>query len=966
MVHIPYPFKKMILPFLIFVFSVCLFCPSTVSAEEEHKTVRVGWFESSYNITDENGRRSGYSYEYQLKLSAYNGWTYEYVEGSWPELLEMLERGEIDLLSDVSYTEKRAEHMFFSSLPMGTEEYYIFKAPGNHVISPTESTTLNGRKIGVNKGSVQADFFRAWAEKYKVKAELIELTCSEEESLRMLESGELDAYVTVDSFLDPTCAVPVYKIGSSDYFFAVSRKRPDLLADLNFAMSRIQDENRYYNMEMFEKYIRGTGATGFLSSDETIWLAGHGKIRVGYQDNYLAFCAKDKETGELTGVLKDYLTLASDSIPNAHIDFEPIAYPSSEDALLAMKNGEVDCVFPANFSPYEAEMLETVMTPPLMNTEMYAVVRMSDPNIFAKEGQILAAVNEGNPNYEAFLADHFPDWGKVYRKTTDECLEAIADRSADCLIISNYRYNNIARKCNKLHLTTFSLGISMDYSFAVEKGQTELYSILAKTTVMVPTASVNAALSRYITEDAKLTITDYLIDHLPAVLVFAGIILLIILILLIQNMKAVKIARTLISATERDDLTGLYTRKYFSEYAERMHREHPDVPKDAMVMNIEQFHSINAIHGRAFGDQVLKALGNELREMVKERNGIAGRFEADRFDLYCDHTDRYEDIFDRLQEVLEKAAPNTNIRLRMGVMPWRDHLEPIQQIDMAQTACNKARGHYKEPLIIYNETVSERENFEHRLINHLRQALDDNEFEVYYQPKFDIQTNPPKLVSAEALIRWHYPGIGLIPPGEFIPLFEKNGQIGLLDRYVWAKAGEQIAAWRDQFGILLPVSVNLSRVDIFDPDLEETIDGIITKNNLVPGAFKLEVTESAYTESADQVIQVIENLRSRGYQVEMDDFGTGYSSLNMLSDMPIDVLKMDRGFIKNIETDEKTRLLVALILDIAKNLRVPVVAEGVETEAQLQELKKQGCAIVQGYYFSRPLPAGEFEKKYFI
>jgi len=170
--------------------------------------------------------------------------------------------------------------------------------------------------------------------------------------------------------------------------------------------------------------------------------------------------------------------------------------------------------------------------------------------------------------------------------------------------------------------------------------------------------------------------------------------------------------------------------------------------------------------------------------------------------------------------------------------------------------------------------------------------------------------------------------------------------------------------WQQQYGVTIPVSVNLSRVDVFDPTLENTLDGILQSNRLDHDSLKLEVTESAYTENADQVIKVVENLRSKGYVVEMDDFGTGYSSLNMLSAMPIDVLKMDRAFVRNIEHSEKDIHLVALILDIARNLKIPVVAEGVETEKQVELLKELGCDLVQGYFFSRPLHASDFETEF--
>jgi EAL domain-containing protein (putative c-di-GMP-specific phosphodiesterase class I) len=273
-----------------------------------------------------------------------------------------------------------------------------------------------------------------------------------------------------------------------------------------------------------------------------------------------------------------------------------------------------------------------------------------------------------------------------------------------------------------------------------------------------------------------------------------------------------------------------------------------------------------------------------------------------------------------------------------------------------------ARGNYKERVIVFDEQVREREIYEQRLLNDLRRALDSYEFEVYYQPKYDIQAEPPQLVSAEALVRWRHPELGMIPPGDFIPLLEKNGQISAVDKYVWTEAARQIVRWRDKYGVTIPVSVNLSRVDVFDPALERTLDGILSEYRLDQSALKLEVTESAYTENADQVIQVVESLRAKGYQVEMDDFGTGYSSLNMLSAMPIDVLKMDRAFIRNIEHDEKDIQLVALILDIARNLKIPVVAEGVETEEQMKLLKNLGCALAQGYYFSRPLHSADFEE----
>ena len=419
--------------------------------------------------------------------------------------------------------------------------------------------------------------------------------------------------------------------------------------------------------------------------------------------------------------------------------------------------------------------------------------------------------------------------------------------------------------------------------------------------------------------------------------------------------------RQLIQAAEFDSLTKLYSRNFFFEYANRIHQFHPNWSMDAIIVDIEQFHSVNALNGREFGDRVLAAIGDGIRGFLADTEGIASRFEADRFEIYCQHTDDYQALLDRLQDEVNALSINASIRLRMGVAPWRRGVEPVLLFDSARAACSMVRGNYKTRLMVYDEEMHQRELMDQRLLNDLRRAVEERELTVFYQPKYNVQCDPPRLCSAEALIRWKHPELGMVSPGRFIPLFEGNGQISAVDSFVWDEAARQIAEWREKFNITLPVSVNLSRVDVFDPTLEARLEGLIERYGLEHRALKLEVTESAYTDNAEQMIELINRLRAKGFEIEMDDFGSGYSSLNMLSYMPIDVLKMDMQFVRNITQSEKDFKLVEVVLDIARYLKVPVVAEGVETEAQLRMLKGAGCDLVQGYYFSRPLPPEEFE-----
>ena len=599
---------------LCFLLTAALALPAGARAEETGRTIRVGWHEEPYFITDQYGRRSGYSYEYQWKLTAYTGWNYEYVEGNWSELLQKLKDGEIDLMSNVSYTEERADKMLYATLPMGTEAYYLFVAPDNTDITSDNYAALNGKRVGVTKNSIQKDLFLQWEKMHGIQAELVELSSSDEQS-QLLLGTELDAFVTIDVYGDPDTAVPVWKIGSSDYYFAVNKDRPDLLAELDAAMNRIQDENKYYNQQLHAKYL-STNTERYLSAEEMAWLSSHGTIRVGYQDNYLAFCASDPETGALTGALKDFLAYGATSLEEVNLNFDAIAFPTAAAAMEAMENGEVDCVFPANLTDYDSEMLNVVMTPPLMRTEMDAVVRASEQKEFIRKQNVVVAVNEGNTNYDMWLSDHYPAWRRAYFKDTPTGLDAVAAGNADCVIISNYRYSNISRQCEKLHLTTVYTGVDIDYCFAVRKGDTQLYSILSRVIGAAPDATIHKALTYYSTEDVRTSFADYVMDHLFIVMSVIAAILLVILLLLLRSIHAERKIREeehLVDDLNRrvnvDALTHVRNKGAFDEYIRSLQEksEQGEVTEFAIgIFDCNNLKKVNDQFGHDKGDLYLQ------------------------------------------------------------------------------------------------------------------------------------------------------------------------------------------------------------------------------------------------------------------------------------------------------------------------------------------------------------------------
>ena len=419
----------------------------------------------------------------------------------------------------------------------------------------------------------------------------------------------------------------------------------------------------------------------------------------------------------------------------------------------------------------------------------------------------------------------------------------------------------------------------------------------------------------------------------------------------------------IIHETERDSLTGLFNKEFFLEYGKRLDNQNSNMPMDAIVLDINRFHIVNELYGREYGDLILKRIGNIIHELVMQTGGLACRSGSNSFGIYLPHSDSLEDMLEKYSAQINETLGDRKITVRMGI--YSDDgssFDMERRFDCARLACHRLRNSYSTCYELYNAELHSRELHSERLINDMDKALAERQFKVFYQPKYNVTGGRPVLASAEALVRWMHPVFGMVSPGEFISLFENNGLIHKLDRYVWNEAAAQIRQWRDEFGRMIPVSVNVSRVDIFDPQLGDMLCGITGEHGLAPEDLLLEITESAYTDNSQQIVDTVASLRERGFKIEMDDFGCGYSSLNMLTSLPIDALKLDMKFIRNIASNQKDYRLVGIMIDIARLLEVPVIAEGVETAEQLELLKAIGCDIIQGYYFSRPVPAEEFEK----
>lgn len=413
-----------------------------------------------------------------------------------------------------------------------------------------------------------------------------------------------------------------------------------------------------------------------------------------------------------------------------------------------------------------------------------------------------------------------------------------------------------------------------------------------------------------------------------------------------------------------DPLTGLFNRHAFMHNARRVIDENPLTEFALMNLNIGSFKTVNDLMGRDVGDKVLIAIADALRGLFTG-NGVFARFFADKFIVLTPYSERAvhpQTVLETVQRTLKASGliPH-EMQYYIGVYRVTDRGMSVENMaDRAAIACRSVNGSFREHIAYYDEKMRQSMLEEQEICDESHRALQNGEFIVYYQPIYGIKAK--RFTSAEALVRWNHPTKGMISPGKFVPVFEKNGFIAELDLYVLEQVCKYMKRRRDAGLPDFPVSVNISRMSLYNPNLFETISEITDRYNIDPKYFRIEITESAYNDNPALLLETIDKLRDKCYPVLMDDFGSGYSSLNTLKDIPIDILKLDMKFMQGFEKNGKVGTIVTSVARMAKWLNIPMLAEGVETKEQFDFLSSVGCAYIQGFYFSRPVCEEEFSR----
>lgn len=415
--------------------------------------------------------------------------------------------------------------------------------------------------------------------------------------------------------------------------------------------------------------------------------------------------------------------------------------------------------------------------------------------------------------------------------------------------------------------------------------------------------------------------------------------------------------------SEYDPLTGLYNKQGFVRRVREQLDAGPDTRFLLVRWDLDNFKMINDTMGVEAGDRLLRDIGGGMHDLCCA-GSLFAHLEADHFVVFLPQgSQKPEDLLQEISRWFRGRAFNYRLSVHMGVYAIDEPgIEVSVMCDRALLALKSVKASFTQRIGWYDESLRSRILEEQELSDEMVSALEKDQFVLYFQPQ--INYDDGSMVGAEALVRWQHPTKGLIPPAKFIPLFERNGFISTLDEYIWDKSCQYMRRWLDRRGKLLPVSVsvNISRVDIYNPRLCEHLQELVRRYSLPASYLRLEITESAYMQNPEQLISTVKSLRAAGFTVEMDDFDAGYSSLNTLKDVPVNVLKLDIRFLSKGEDDARGGSILSSVIRMAHWLDMPIIAEGVETQTQADYLKSLNCLYMQGYYFSRPLPAEKFEE----
>lgn len=964
--------KEKVLPFGILfavVFTtlstgcICVLADETDAAESSNgkETVKIGYDLNSSFIKENNGEYYGYGVEYLEKIAEYTDWEYTYVkDDSWQESLDKLRKGEIDLICTAHYTEERAQEFLYADIPLGYETTLLYTAIESE-ISYQEYKAMNGCRVGLLAESYSAKDFLDYMSNHEISCETIYFQ-RENDMLDALEKGELDMLAIGSRYGTDTLKM-VDRLGANAFYCITNKENKILIEEIDNVLQQIKFDNPEFEGELNAEYFGHNSVSNapLYTKEELEYIENAETVKVKIMINQRPSCYIENE--EVKGIWVEYVNLLSEK---SGIQFEIEVgdiNEASEDVYTELLEQGYLLLRSQRAREYNNRSGDNLTTIPLSEIKL-SYFQRKDEFVQSRNEECIVGITKDLTYIEPLLLEEHSGYQFVYCESAEAAMEALINEEVDLIVQNSYWASYLMQKPEYADKLTEVPGTDYNNNivFVGSENQQMLIQILNKAINHISDDERGAIVTReLLLNPYPLGIEDIWYQYWKwivgiTVAIVAGFVVYTILTRRMAKLGIQKKEYELLQKkVQLDELTGLYNRGYFYEMAKEL-IANAEEEMCIVTMDISNFKVVNELYGMNTGDRLLKEIGQQVLKLEGDHEFLPSRFMADHYYM-CMPRSEFEKM--QLPKSYKTFLEDMDIKVVYGVFFVEDQTDmPINiMCDRATLAAHDKHYGYVEYVHFYNDSIRQEMFKEQEIENDMEKALEERQFYIVVQPKYNGVTK--EIIGGEVLVRWQHPEKGIISPGIFIKVFEKNGFIIHLDYFVWEEACRLIAK-QNEAGIYIPLSVNVSRAHFYGNELKHKLLELVDTYGIRPEQLELEITESICGEDPEVIYDKIRELREAGFKIAMDDFGSGYSSLNMLKEMPLDIIKMDLKFLDGEEA--KSRLILGSLIKLAQAMELKVVVEGVEIASQVEFLTRFKDCYLQGYYFSRPVVEEVYEE----
>ena len=947
-----------------------------------------------YMSQKSDGTYYGFGIEYMEHLSQYGQFICNFVPMTLEEANTRISDGRIDLIPGHRKSSEREMQMLFTDLPMNIDANVLCCRADDNRFAYSDFSAYDGMTVGIMAGSSLLDDLEAAEKEYGIQMDI--RTYPDDRSCHnALMNSEVDALMIGAFRLTPDVKV-LARLSASPLYIACNASQTALLERINRAQGELWASEPMYSANLWQKYYSDISDSVSLSTNEQAYLTEHPVLQVGLLANVPVL--SDNSKVNATGAFRDWF---EQTYSQTGFSFEFTSVPTYEDLVAGLTDKTFDVIFPVSVPQSKAGETPGLLLLDAGFPDSLVAVSRANSNVNGLIGEKLVLCRDDRAirsYYSAFASDEnltaVPQATAALDKVRyGEASVAIVDSAAALYLMEMPQYENLEIIPGYDTRTLLSAAVR-------SRADPRLQSVMNKYTVSLTSeATNNIVLTAASKNPYQDSVSDIIYRYrLPLIIIVLLLLALFGFLIMLnvrqrtynrvqqENAEALELARkarqeaeaeyTRLSVQQEadvmlkqrlrfqaahDELTGIYNMNGFKEAVATVLGSNPD--RDFMIvrLDITRFKIFNDLFGIDAGNRLLRAVAQELDIRCNATSSAYARLTGDHFVL-CLAQDSItpDELEKQIQDWLHYYSPDYELQECIGIYPITDREMDISLMcDRALLAQESVKDVYPPRVGIYDEGLRDRVLEEQWITASMRAALANHEFLPYFQPQYRISTG--ELIGAEVLSRWNNRDRGMIRPDHFIPIFEKNGFITEMDTYIWNQACRWLQQRKAQGLPLIPLSINISRVDIINLDLVTFLPALVKRYGLEPKDLRLEITESVFIAQRELMISTLCALRDEGFYIELDDFGTGYTSINILRDLPLDMIKLDMSFLTGADQFDRSVQITGAVIRLARGISMDVIAEGVETKAQLDFLSDIGCDLAQGYYYARPLPAAGFE-----